>query len=495
MVGLPRKKFYITTAIPYVNAAPHIGFALELVQTDVIARWYKLLDEDVFLTTGADENSLKNVQAAEKAGITTQQLCDKNAALFRELATKINLSFNSFLRSSSKKDHWTGVQKLWELCKKSGDIYKKKYRGLYCIGCETFYTESELDNGLCPEHKKKPEIVEEENYFFRLSKYQKKLEKLIESDELKIFPKSRKNEVLSFIKSGLEDFSVSRSVKRAKGWGVPVPDDGSQIIYVWFDALNIYQTAIGFGTDEKKYKKLWPADLHVIGKGIIRFHAVYWPAILLSAGLKLPRSLLVHGYITVDGQKMSKFLGNVVDPLELMRRYSVDAVRYFLTKEIHVFDDGDFSEKSLINRINGELVADLGNLVYRVLSLTEKFKGKIEGKRELDKKLNLKKIEELMGEYKLNEALEEIWGFVRATNKYVNENEPWKLQGKELSNVLYNLLEACRIISILISAFLPETSEKINKQLGVKAGKLKDCKFGKFTGEINKGEYLFKKIE
>jgi len=490
-----KKKFYLTTAIPYVNASPHLGHTLEFVQTDVIARWHKLLGEDVFLTTGADENSLKNVQAAEEAGITTQQLCDKNAAIFREFGTKMGLSFNSFLRSSIKKDHWPGVHKLWELCKKSGDIYKKKYRGLYCVGCEVFYTESELVEGLCPEHRKKPEIVEEENYFFRLSKYQKEIENLIETDELRIVPKTRKNEVLSFIKKGLEDFSISRSKERAKGWGVPVPEDESQYIYVWFDALNIYQTAIGYGTNERLYKKWWPADLHVIGKGIIRFHAVYWPAILLAAGLKLPKDILVHGYITVEGHKMSKSLGNIVNPSDLLKKYTTDALRYFLLKEIPVADDGDFSEKSMVNRINGELVGDLGNLIYRVLSLVEKFEGKIEGKPELEKKLNVDKIKKLMEDYRLNESLEEIWEFIRATNKYVNENEPWKLQGKELANILYNLLEACRIISILISPFLPETTEKINEQLGVKAGKLKDCKFGKFIGKLSKGGYLFKKIE
>lgn len=490
-----KNKFYLTTAIPYVNSNPHVGHALEFVQTDVIARYHKLLGEDVFLTTGADENSLKNVQAAEETGITTQQLCDKNAAIFKELGVKIGLSFNSFLRSSIKKDHWPGVHKLWELCKKSGDIYKKKYRGLYCVGCETFYTETELAEGLCPEHKKKPEIVEEENYFFRLSKYQKEIEKLIEADELRIVPQTRKNEVLSFVKRGLEDFSISRSVERAKGWGVPAPGDESQIIYVWVEALGIYLTAIGYGTNDKLFKKWWAADLHVIGKGIIRFHAIYWPAILLSAGLSLPKAILVHGYITVDGQKMSKSLGNVVNPLDLLKKYPADAIRYFLLKEIPVADDGDFSEKAMVNRINGELVDDLGNLIYRVLTLAEKFKGKVEGKPELDKKLNLEKIKELMEDYRLNEALEEIWKFIRATNKYVNENEPWKLQGKELANVLYNLLEACRIISILVSPFLPNTAEKINNQLGVKAGKLEDCKFRKFSGKIKKGEYLFKKIE
>ena len=495
MIDLPKKKFYITNAIPYVNSAPHIGHTLEFVQSDVITRYHKLLCEDVFLATCADENSLKSVQAAEDLGITTQQLVDKNAAKFKELMEKIGLSVDSFLKSSVKKDHWPGSQKLWELCKKSGDIYKKKYRGLYCVGCETFYTPTELVGGLCPEHKRRPDLVEEENYFFRLSKYQKQIEDLVENDKIKIVPETRKNEVLSFVKSDLEDFSISRSVERAKGWGVPVPGDDSQIIYVWFDALNIYQTAVGYGTDEKLYKKWWPADLHVIGKGIIRFHAVYWPAILLSAGLSLPKSILVHGYITVEGQKMSKSLGNVVDPLALLKKYPADAIRYFLIKEIPVADDGDFSEKAMVNRINGELVDDLGNLIYRVLTLAEKFKGEIDGKPELDKRLSLSKIKELMEGYKLNKALEEIWEFIRNTNKYVNENEPWKLHGKELGNVLYNLLESCRVISILISPFLPSTAEKINNQLGVKAGKLKDCKFGKFTEKIKKREYLFEKVE
>ena len=496
MIAFPKqKKFYLTTAIPYVNANPHIGHTLEFVQTDVIARYRKLLGESVFLTTGADENSLKNVQAAEEAGIPTAELCRRNAETFKKLGLKIGLSFDSFLRSSIKEDHWTGVHKLWELCKRSGDIYKKKYRGLYCVGCETFYTESELVNGLCPEHKKKPDVVEEENYFFRLSKYQKRIEKLIETDALKIVPETRKNEVLSFVKQGLEDFSISRSVERAKVWGVPVPGDDSQIIYVWFDALNIYQTSVGFGKDEKLYKKWWPADLHVIGKGIIRFHAVYWPAILLSAKLALPKSILVHGYITVESQKISKSLGNAIDPFKLLEKYPSDALRYFLIKEIPVANDGDFSEKALVNRINGELVDDLGNLVYRVLSLAEKFKGKIEGKPELESRLNLEKIKNLMEDYKLNEALEEIWRFIRATNKYINENEPWRLKGKELGNVLYNLVESCRVISILISPFLPDTAKKINEQIGVRAGKIKDCKFGKFSGKLKKGAYLFKKIE
>lgn len=429
--------------------------------------------------------------------MNTQNLCDINAHYFKEFAEKIGLSFNAFLRTSSKEEHWPGIEKLWKLCEESGDIYKKKYRGLYCIGCEAFYTEKDLENGLCPEHKTKPEIVEEENYFFRLSKYQKILQKLIENDKIKIIPESRKHEVLSFIKQGLEDFSISRSEKRAKGWGIPVPGDNSQIIYVWFDALGTYLTAIGFGKNDEFFKKWWPADVHVIGKGIIRFHAIYWPAILLSAGLPLPKSILIHGYVTVGGQKMSKTLGNIVEPLKLLEKYTPDEIRYYLIRDIPTFEDGDFSENALKNRINKELIGDLGNLINRVLILAEKsgFE-KFSGKKELDKKFNIKKILNYMKNFELQKALNEIMEFVKYCNKYINDKEPWKLKGKELENVLYNLLEACRIISIIIYPFLPFTAEKIANQLGTKIANLKECKFRKeFKEKIKRGELLFHKIE
>ncbi|MCX6768910.1 MAG: methionine--tRNA ligase, partial [Candidatus Micrarchaeota archaeon] len=340
MIQIAKDKFYLTTAIPYVNAAPHLGHALEFVQTDAIARYQKAQGKELRLVTGSDENSLKNVHAAEAEGISTDALCARNAAIFRKMADEVGLSYTSFTRTSDKKLHLPGVERLWKLCGKSGDIYKKKYKGLYCVGCESFYEESELPEGVCPEL---------------------------------ILPETRKNEVLAFIRGGLKDFSVSRSVERAKGWGVPVPGDPSQIMYVWFDALGTYITGIGYGTDEKEFSKFWPADVHVIGKGILRFHAVYWPAMLLSAGLKLPKRVFVHGYITAEGQKMSKSLGNIIDPFKLFEKFGVDPIRYCLLGGVPTFSDGDFSEKELIARNNNELVANLGNFAYRTQKLIEKF--------------------------------------------------------------------------------------------------------------------------
>ena len=316
-------KFYITAAIPYVNAKPHIGHALEFVQADVVARYQRLKGFETRLLSGGDENALKNVQAAEKEKTPVQEFVDKNALLFENLAKELHVQFDVFQKGSDKNHHYPASQKLWKLCEKNGDIYKKKYKGLYCVGCELFYTRDELDEkGECYEHPGKPlEEVEEENYFFKLSNYTEKILKLIESNTLEIVPDFRRNEVLSFLKNGLEDISISRSNERAKNWGVPVPGDNSQHMYVWFDALNIYQSAVGFGWDDESYNKWWPADVHVIGKGIIRFHAIYWPAFLLSAKLELPKKLFVHEYFTVNGQKMSKTLGNVIDPIELINKY------------------------------------------------------------------------------------------------------------------------------------------------------------------------------
>jgi len=462
------KKFYITAAIPYVNGAPHVGHALEFVQCDVIARYHRQIGNQTILLTGADENSLKNVQAAEKEGISTQDLCDRNSKRFQDLITTYHASFDVFQRSSLP-NHFEGSQELWRRCEKNGDIYKKSYSGLYCVGCEQFYTKEELTpEGLCPEHLTKPQNVSEENYFFRLSKYQKQITDLIESDTIQIIPQTRKNEVLSFVKGGLQDFSISRSNERARNWGVPVPDDKTQKMYVWFDALNVYQTGIGFGSDEKKYNKIWPADAHVIGKGIIRFHAVYWPAILLSAGLKLPKSILVHGYITIEGQKMSKSLGNVIDPFELVKQYGADPVRYYLLREIPTTSDGDFSIRRFKEIYNADLANNLGNLLARVARLCEQSKLTFAPNaipNEVKESSLRISVDEFIDKFEFHHALEVIWSSITELNIYIDKHEPWKLikEGKtdEVKKVLTYLVEQIRDTGKLLAPFLPDTSDKI----------------------------------
>jgi methionyl-tRNA synthetase len=464
------KKFYITTAIDYVNAPVHLGHSLEKVQADVLARYHRNLGEDVFFLTGTDENAQKNVLAAEKEGISTKKFVDQNANFAKNLWKKFNISFDYFIRTTNKKIHWPGVKKLWIKCKEAGDIYKKSYTGLYCTGCEAFLKEKDLKNGLCPYHLKKPELVSEENYFFRLSKYQKQLEKIIERDEIEIFPRERKNEVLSFIKSGLEDFSISRPKERMKGWGIPVPGDRSQIIYVWFDALTNYISAIGYGRDEKNFKKYWPADLHIIGKDILKFHAIYWPAMLLSAKIKPPRRILVHGFITVAGQKMSKSLGNIVNPLEIIEKYGADSLRYFLLRESSPFEDLDFTFEKFKKRYNSDLAAGIGNLVARIIALAKKFKlqkSKFKMKfqnSKLEKEIRKakKNWEEALENFKLNEALISIWDLISFCDKFIQEKKPWE---KKEERVISDLLFTLREISKMLYPFLPGTSERILKQI------------------------------
>lgn len=469
-------KFFITNAIPYVNAKPHIGHALEFIQSDTIARYHTLTGDDTLLLCGSDENAIKNVQAAEVAGVSIQELLDKNSKLFEDLAKNLNVQFDVFQRGSSENHHQAS-QKLWELCDKSGDIYKKSYTGLYCVGCEAFYTKEELnENGECFEHPgKKLEEVSEENYFFKLAKYQDKLIQLIESGEYQIIPDFRKNEILSFLKSGLQDFSISRTNQRAKNWGVPVPGDPAQRIYVWFDALNIYQSGIGFGFDEEKYQKWWPADLHVIGKGIIRFHAVYWPAILLSAGLKLPKKLFVHEYFTVNGQKMSKTLGNVYDPNIAIEKFGTDALRYFCLAKISPFQDGDFSEDKFKESYNADLANGLGNLVARVAKLCEQNNIKVTP----GSNVWCADLEKYMAEFKFNEAIAIIWQLIAEADKKINQEKPWTLSGEKITEVLLDYVKRIQAIGFNLRPFLPETAEKILKQ---------------FSGEIKSSAPLFPRI-
>ncbi|MFH1820800.1 MAG: methionine--tRNA ligase [Candidatus Nealsonbacteria bacterium] len=464
---MPTEKFYITTAIYYVNAAPHLGHALEKVQADVVARYNRLSGKDVFFLSGTDENSLKNVQAAKKEGIPIKDLVKRNSQRFYDLKKSLNLSFDDFIRTTEKR-HVKGAQKLWQACQK--DIFKKKYRGLYCLGCEEFYRENELVDGFCPEHKIKPEIVEEENYFFRLSKYQAELKELIEQDKVKIIPSTRKNEVLSFINSGLDDICISRSAERGEGWGVEVPGDKTQRQWVWFDALSSYLNGLGYGDNNKNFKKYWPADLHVIGKGILRFHAIYWPAILLSTNLPLPKNIFVHGYITSDGQKMSKSLGNVIDPFELVKKYGTDPVRYFLLREIPSAEDGDFTYEKFETRYNADLASGLGNLTSRVIKMASNLK--IKKAQSFPKTAEHKKANErwkkTLANFKFNEALIAIWELISWCDRYIEKEKPWETKNEK---VVGNLLFILEDIAQMLKPFLPETSSIILKQLKTKKGK------------------------
>lgn len=458
-------KFYITAAIPYVNAAPHIGHAFEFVQADTIARYHKVLGDNTLLLSGADENALKNVQAAEKEKITVQELVNKNSKLFEDLAKKLNINFDVFQRGSNPQ-HYSSSQKLWNLCQK--DIYKKTYTGLYCVGCEQFYEKEELnDQGECFEHPgKKLEEVSEENYFFKLSNYQKQIEEILESCKLQIAPEHRKNEILAFVKKGLKDISISRSNERAKNWGVPVPNDNSQRMYVWFDALNIYKS----GVEDKKDQEWWPADVHVIGKGITRFHAVYWPAFLLSAGLPLPKHLFVHEYITVNGQKMSKTVGNVLDPIPLIEKYGADALRYYLLAKISPFSDGDFSEEKFKEAYNADLANGLGNLVARVAKLCERVTLKSSPIPVLSEDYK-KGIES----FRFNEVLENIWNEIKILDQQINTREPWKITDeKKLTEILQTSVDGILNIANQLKPFLPKTAEKIEEQFkgpNIKSGK------------------------
>ena len=455
-----KKKFYLTTAIYYVNASPHVGHALEKIQADVIVRYHRFLNKNVFFLSGTDENSLKNVQAAKEEGISIKKLVDRNAEKFKALKGVLNLSIDDFIRTTEKR-HVAGAQKLWKACRK--DIFKKKYRGLYCVGCEEFYKENELVNGLCPEHETKPEIVEEENYFFKLTNYQKQLKKIIKTDKVKIIPEVRKNEVLSFINSGLLDFCISRDSKRGQGWGIPVPGDSSQVLWTWYDALSNYLNALGYAKNSKKFKEFWPADVHVIGKGILRFHAIYWLAILLSAKLPLPKTIFVHGYITVNGQKMSKSLGNVIDPFELVKKYGTDPVRYFLLREIPSIEDGDFTYEKFEGRYNADLASGLGNLVARVVALAKDSKPQISDSKlraEIDKAS--KNYKKALDKFKFNESLIVIWQLISFCDKYIEKEKPWKTKDKK---VISNLLFAVKEIAEFLKPFLPETSEKILEQV------------------------------
>jgi len=469
------KKFYITTAIAYVNAPPHLGHALEFIETDTIARYKRSMGYDVYFLTGTDEHGVKIFNTAKKAGISTQELIDQNAVIFKNLKGVLNLTNDDFIRTSDKKRHWPACQKLWKKLADNGDIYEKEYEGLYCEGCEAFMAPSDLVDGMCPIHKKAPVPLKEKNYFFRLSKYSEKIRELIETDELKIVPENRKAEFLNLVREGLYDVSFSRP-RDVLPWGVDVPNDPSQVMYVWCDALTNYISAIGYADETELFKANWPADLHVIGKDIVRFHAGIWIGMLLSAKLPIPKSIFIHGFVTHNGEKMSKTLGNVVDPTGVAAKYGTDALRYYVLREIPVGRDGDFSDSLFIERYNSDLANNLGNLVNRVHTLIDK-----NGISDFDfgkfADIYKEKIEETwkkyisdMDEYRLHEAIFHIWRLVDFANKMMEEEKPWSLIKENPEKgmaVLCNLLEVIRHLSVMLSPFIPEASAKIRKQIGL----------------------------
>ena len=474
------EKFYVTTPIYYVNDVATIGHAYTTIIGDIIARWNRSQGKNTFYLTGLDENSQKTVDAAEKSGVKDiKEYTDNMAKKWKEVWKKLNINYDGFIRTTEER-HKKIVEKFFKSIYKKGDIYKGTYEGLYCDGCEAFYLEKDLVNGKCPYHKKEPKLIKEENYFFKLTKYSSQILKHIEKNPNFILPRSRRNEIISFIKEGLKDTSISRC--NAK-WGISIPIDKKQKFWIWFDAVLNYISGA---------EKYWPAELHLLAKDILRFHGIFWIALLLSSEQKLPKTLFVHGFLTINGQKMGKSLGNAIDPLKLSEKYGVDQLRYFLSREIPFGQDGDFSEEALKNRINNELANELGNLVNRALTISKKIKNI--KKQELELKFNIKKIEELMREYKITEALNEIWKYVQETNKYINQKEPWKLKDEKLEIVLYNCLESIRKISILLWPFIPETCERIQSLLNIKNQTLKTFDKCIDVYKTKEPEILFKKI-
>ncbi len=447
-------KYYITTSIPYTNSDPHIGFALEIIQADVFSRHKRIMGNDVFFLTGTDEHGQKTFKVAKELGKTPLELADENSQKFRKLKDLLNLSNDYFIRTTDTERHLPSLEKIWEKMKEEGDIYKKEYKGLYCVGCEAFIPEKDLREGKCSIHLKEPEIVEEENYFFKLSKYILRIKELIESERIKIIPQSKKNEVLGMIKEGIEDVSFSRV--RDKYWGFPIPGDNNQNFYVWPDALTNYISAINYYKEGEEFKKYWPADVHFIGKDIIKFHAIYWIGMLLSAKLETPKTIFVHGFITSNGQKMSKSIGNVVNPFQLVERYGCDPVRYYLLREIPPTGDGDFSFQKFENRYNSDLASGIGNLLSRTRKMAEKIGFNIAPPIE-DRKEEC--IEALEG-FKFDLALKIIWEVIKSSDRHIENNKPWE-GGDNSKYVLGEILSTLDSISDMLLPFLPETAEKI----------------------------------
>jgi methionyl-tRNA synthetase len=508
---MENKKFYITTPIYYPSADFHIGHCYTTIIADSIARYKRLQGYDVFFQTGTDEHGLKIEKKAEAAGVTPKEYIDPIIENAKDLWSKLGISYDYFIRTTDQ-DHVEKVQKIFKKMYDNGDIYKGEYKGLYCTPCESFWTESQLDeNGMCPDCHREVHEVKEEAYFFRLSKYQDRLVKYYDEHPDFILPLTRKNEMLNnFINPGLTDLCVSRT---SFTWGIPVDFDSKHVVYVWVDALSNYITSLGYPDENSEmFKKYWPADLHLVGKEIVRFHTIIWPCMLMSLGLPLPKQVFGHGWLKIGGDKISKSSNNYKDPREYINSYGVDAVRYFSLREVPFGNDGNFTEESLIARTNADLVNTLGNLVNRTLAMSKKyFESKVEnpGVYESidDTLINYAKmlpslVDNKMNSYKINEALEDIFELLKRSNKYIDETTPWVLakdskNNDRLKTVLYNLLESIRISAILLKAFIPTTSEKILNMLNTNKTSFETLEFGTLETNItlNESEILFNRIE
>ncbi|HEX9999687.1 MAG TPA: methionine--tRNA ligase [Actinoplanes sp.] len=466
--------YYITTAIPYVNAAPHLGHALEFVQADALARHRRLRGQPVRFLTGTDENALKNVTAAAEAGVEVAAFVSANADRFAALAGALDLSIDDFIRTSSDPRHAPGVTRLWQQCAARGDFYRRSYDGRYCPGCEQFYDPADLPAGLCPEHGVAPQTVTESNWFFRLSRYAPAVLAALESGRVRIEPAAKRNEVLAFVRGGLRDISVSRPASRAAGWGVTVPDDPDQVVYVWWDALANYITALGYGSDQTAYEKWWldaVERVHVIGKGIVRFHAVYWLALLIAAGQPLPTAILVHEYLTVDGAKIAKSAGNAVDPHDLVARFGTDALRWWLLRDVAPLGDTDFTEQRLLTRYHQDLANGVGNLVNRTVSLVWRYRAgivsKVPAKDPPTEDLPTA-IDQALAAFDFRAATEAIWATVAEANRFIEAERPWELtgDGQRLDAVLAILVATCRSLAHELAPFLPAGAARLSAQLG-----------------------------